>query len=239
MRMPKTSPHLYADGAERVQVLARERAVERDLAAEEQLRVAAGDEADDERADLVRALGLDDHGLQPVQAHQVRERVAAVDRGAVAAGERGRVDGMVPMRVADQHRARGPDVAVDQRGVGKRAAAQQHVAQRDAAHVGVDQDRDALVRHPVARDAEPLEPQAVRQPERHALELGESLQVAHVGGRVSRLRCGFRHTAGSPRREGAISRSGGTASAGGAARGGAWRRARSAARSAGSGRRRR
>ena len=113
------------------EVVAGQRPVERDLAAEQQLRVAARDEAHDERPELVRLPRLDLDAVEPVQAHQPRQRVRAVRRTAEAARDRRRVDRVIPVRVADQHaghRPRRAHVALDQRRVRQRRPAQQQRA---------------------------------------------------------------------------------------------------------------
>jgi hypothetical protein len=71
MRMPYTAPHLYAARIEAVEVVAAQRPVHRDLAAEQQLGVSARHEAHNERPELVRLLDrhLDRKILETVQPH--------------------------------------------------------------------------------------------------------------------------------------------------------------------------
>jgi hypothetical protein len=84
-------------GRERVEVLAGQVAVEGDGEAQQQFRVHAGSEADLKRAELVGPVGLNVHRLvsEPVQRHQVDQRVRAVGAAAEASCNLRRVDDVV------------------------------------------------------------------------------------------------------------------------------------------------
>src|SRR6185503_8424854 len=94
------APHLAAAirlWREVIDVIARQLAGERYAQAELELRVLARYEVKLERADLVVALGLDDDRLlaQPIELHEVRERLRAVGLAAGALGDRGNVERVV------------------------------------------------------------------------------------------------------------------------------------------------
>ncbi len=199
---------LVGPGGERVEVIAGQLAVEGHGQAEDQLGVRAGREADRERTELVRSVGLDHHRLpaQPVERHQLREARGAVGPAAESLADRGRVDGVVPVRVADQHAdhlAAGvrDDEPLEHRRLGGRLPAAEDRRERDSGHVRVDEQRAALVGHAVARDAEPLELQPGRQLELSRLKLGEGLGVmallvallGHEAGEVSQVAGGPEH----------------------------------------------
>ena len=191
IRIPQTAPHLYAPGARPSQVVAGELAVHRHLAPEQQLRVAAGHEAHDEGSELVGLVGddLDGEVAEPVQPHEVAQGRGAIRLGFVAAGQCRRIDGVIEVRVADEHsrhasgRAR---VAVEHRLVGHRQPAQQQGAQGHARHVRVDEQRDPLVGQPVAGHPEPGQLEPGGQIERDRLQLTQRLGV--VDRRIRRAR---------------------------------------------------
>ena len=137
MWMPVDHTAAVRGRREAVQVVAGERAVHRDLAPEEQLGVPARDEADDEGPQLIGVVGddLDGAVAEAVQAHEARERVRAVGLRAEAAHDRGRVHGVVEVRVPDEDAgdlARRRDVAIEHGGIRQRGAPQDQRPQRDA-----------------------------------------------------------------------------------------------------------
>ncbi len=104
-----------------------------------------------------------------VQAHEAHERGRPVRGAAVARAQRRHVDGVIEVRVADEHAHDVPhrgQPAVDRRGVRERGAAAQERPQRHARDVRVEVDRLPLERQAVAGHTQPFELQATRQLER-------------------------------------------------------------------------
>jgi hypothetical protein len=123
---------------------------------------------------------LDGLVAQPVQAHEMRQGRRPVRLGREPPRDGGRVDGVVEVRVPDEHagnRPRGRDVGVEHGRVRHGRPAQQQRPQRDARHIGVDEQRHALERQPVARDAEPDDVKAGRQVERDGLQRVQGVVV--------------------------------------------------------------
>ena len=153
-------------------MLAGQLAVQRDRKAEQQLRVRARREGDDEGPELVGAvrLDLDRQPAEPVQPHQLPSEAEPYAGQRKLARDRGRVDRVVEVRMPDEH-ARDVAPAAAQRSsasVGQRRAPQQQAAQRHARDIRVDEERRALVRDAVAGDAEPFQLQSRGQVERTA-----------------------------------------------------------------------
>ena len=120
----------------------------------------------------------------------------------IAPGDRGRVDRVVEMGVADQHprhRARRRDVAVDHGAIGHRRTPSDQRPKRHPRDVGVDEQRDALEGEPVSRDPEPLHVEARREPERRDLEPArEPVAAARLRASVGRSQHDAEHRGPSP-----------------------------------------
>ena len=126
-------------------------------------------ERDPERPELVLAVGLDrDRAVgEPVERHQVDERVRSVRLAAEARGRsrarRRRGRSGCGRRAPPRPRRAGLMKRSISRAVGQRRAAAQQRRERNPRDVGVDVERDALEREPVAGDPEPLEADPARQ----------------------------------------------------------------------------
>ena len=104
----------------------------------------------------------------------MRQRGGPEGLGPEAASESRCVDRVVEVRVADEdpgHLPRRPEVAGDQRFVRQGPSPQEQRPKRHPRHVRIDENRDALICEPIARDAEPRDLKSAGQVERDALEL--------------------------------------------------------------------
>jgi hypothetical protein len=124
------APHLAAVIRLRrqpIDVIAGELAGVRDAEPELQLGVDARHEVKAERADLVVAVRLDDDRAlgEPVQRHEMLERARAVHLAAGRARDRGDIERVIEVRVADEHRIGAIDPARD-RGLRRRHDAPAH-----------------------------------------------------------------------------------------------------------------